>query len=271
MQRYESLVVDVLIVGGGVAGSTLAILLGRCGFSVELLERGHFPREKQCGEGLMPAGVAVLERLGLAETVGGVPFYGVRYHFDEYTAEGCFPHACGHPHCRAGTKAETSRQGAVRNGSGDDGCESSHRTRMDAPLCENGHITGVLVHVEPMRDRLVVAADGVHSRIRHYLGLDAESSRKRFGIRVHYRLGKGQEQPPWVDVFLASGHELYVTPLPHREVLVAALTDIGHAEGPILKHSKAGYSLSPYWRRDLRARSKIPNQCAHPGLPERRE
>ena len=31
-----------------------------------------------CGEGLMPAGVAVLERMGLAETVGGAPFYGVR-------------------------------------------------------------------------------------------------------------------------------------------------------------------------------------------------
>jgi flavin-dependent dehydrogenase len=35
---------DVLISGGGVAGSTLAILLGRRGFLVELFERGHFPR-----------------------------------------------------------------------------------------------------------------------------------------------------------------------------------------------------------------------------------
>ncbi len=54
---------DVLISGGGVAGSTLAILLGRRGLQVELFERGHFPREKPCGEGLMPAGVAVLNRL----------------------------------------------------------------------------------------------------------------------------------------------------------------------------------------------------------------
>lgn len=30
--------IDVLIAGGGVAGSALAILLGRCGFSVELLD-----------------------------------------------------------------------------------------------------------------------------------------------------------------------------------------------------------------------------------------
>ena len=43
---------DVLIAGGGIAGSALAIMLGRRGFSVELFERDHFPKEKPCGEGL---------------------------------------------------------------------------------------------------------------------------------------------------------------------------------------------------------------------------
>lgn len=88
---------DVLIAGGGIAGSTSAILLGRRGPSVELFEQGHFPKEKPCGEGLMPAGVAVLERLELAEAVGGAPFYGVRYHFGGRTAEGRFPEVCGLP------------------------------------------------------------------------------------------------------------------------------------------------------------------------------
>ena len=40
-------------------------MLGRRGLAVELFERGRFPREKPCGEGLMPAGVAALDRLGL--------------------------------------------------------------------------------------------------------------------------------------------------------------------------------------------------------------
>src|SRR5713101_7712048 len=75
---------DVLISGGGVAGSTLAILLGRRGLQVGLFERGRFPKEKPCGEGLMPAGVAVLNRLGVGEAVGGAPFYGVRYHFGKH-------------------------------------------------------------------------------------------------------------------------------------------------------------------------------------------
>ena len=46
---------DVLIAGGGIAGSALAIQLGRRGVRIELFERGRFPKEKPCGEGLMPA------------------------------------------------------------------------------------------------------------------------------------------------------------------------------------------------------------------------
>ena len=53
----------VLIVGGGVAGSSLATMLGRSGFSVRLFEKAQFSREKPCGEGLMPAGLACLATL----------------------------------------------------------------------------------------------------------------------------------------------------------------------------------------------------------------
>src|SRR5205085_10130217 len=82
---------DVLIAGGGPAGATLALLLGRAGLSVELYEARRFPREKPCGEGIMPAGVAVLERLGLREAVGGRPIASVRYHGFGMTAEAGFP------------------------------------------------------------------------------------------------------------------------------------------------------------------------------------
>jgi 2-polyprenyl-6-methoxyphenol hydroxylase-like FAD-dependent oxidoreductase len=95
---------DVLIVGGGIAGSTLAILLARQGLTVELFEQGRFPKEKPCGEGLMPAGVAVLERMGLADIVGGAPFYGVRYHLKNLTAEGRFPETQGMPFAGRGQR-----------------------------------------------------------------------------------------------------------------------------------------------------------------------
>lgn len=57
--------VPVLVVGGGPAGSALAILLARRGWKVELVDRAWFPRGKACGECLNPAGVGLLRRHGL--------------------------------------------------------------------------------------------------------------------------------------------------------------------------------------------------------------
>ena len=67
---------EVIVVGGGPVGSVLAMLLGRSGTRTLILEKGSFPRDKPCGEGLMPGGVAVLERLGLDLAREGFPALG---------------------------------------------------------------------------------------------------------------------------------------------------------------------------------------------------
>lgn len=94
-------------------------------------------------------------------------------------------------------------------------------------------MTGIIVEGEAKRARLTVAADGAHSRMRHALGLDAALRRKRIGMRAHFRLAEGQSQPQWVDVFARRGYELYVTPLPERELLVAGLAHAGAVNGPL--------------------------------------
>ena len=71
---------QVIIVGGGPVGSVLAMLLGRAGVRTLILERTSFPRDKPCGEGLMPGGVAVLERLGFdLAREGFQPLAGIAY------------------------------------------------------------------------------------------------------------------------------------------------------------------------------------------------
>ena len=83
--------VDVAIVGGGPAGSTLAALLARRGYSVVLADRDTFPRDKLCGEFLSYDALPILEAFGIdlsaAPTIDRCRVVGRRrtYEFD-------FPH-----------------------------------------------------------------------------------------------------------------------------------------------------------------------------------
>jgi 2-polyprenyl-6-methoxyphenol hydroxylase-like FAD-dependent oxidoreductase len=62
---------DVLIVGGGPAGSTIAALVAEKGWSVTLLEKEHHPRF-HIGESLLPLNLPILQRLGVLEQVAAI-------------------------------------------------------------------------------------------------------------------------------------------------------------------------------------------------------
>lgn len=256
---------DVLIIGGGIAGSILAILLGRQGLTVELFEQGRFPKEKPCGEGLMPAGVAVLRRAGLAEAVGGVPFHGVRYHTNDFTVQGPVPRTHGVAAAGRGQRRWYLDEVLFRTARDTRGVTTYTGTRVDQLLRERGRVVGAVVAGKPRRADLVVAADGIHSRTRHLLQLDTSLQRKRFGVRTHFQLARGQEQPPWVDVFLAPGYELYVTPLPDGEILVAGLADAGALTQPIAKTFSQWWSSQPLLTARLEGARQISSiECIAP-------
>ena len=63
--------VDVLIIGGGPAGSTAATFLARKGWKVLLLEKDSHPRF-HIGESLLPMNLPILERLGVLEQVKAI-------------------------------------------------------------------------------------------------------------------------------------------------------------------------------------------------------
>ncbi len=60
-------VFDVLIIGGGPAGATTALLLADAGWSVAIVEKKTFPRRKVCGEFISATSLPLLEKLGIAD------------------------------------------------------------------------------------------------------------------------------------------------------------------------------------------------------------
>src|SRR5216683_515006 len=64
---------QILVIGGGPAGSTAATLLAREGFAVTLLDKAVFPRY-HIGESLLPICQDMFELLGVKEEMAACGF-----------------------------------------------------------------------------------------------------------------------------------------------------------------------------------------------------
>lgn len=225
---------DVIVVGAGPAGASLAVMLGRAGHEVVVFDKARFPRDKACGEGLMPSGVAVLQRLGLMDAVSnGAPFWGIRYHAAGRTARGRFPTLPGWPNYGLGQRRLALDERLATAVRATPGVTFHEGTRVTRLLTRDSRTVGVEALDQAFEAPLVVLADGLHSPLRKAAGLENRPmARPRLGLRAHFRLPEGREVAPWVEVFLGDRRrELYVTPLPERTVLVAALVDQGAIGG----------------------------------------
>ena len=77
---------NVLVIGGGPAGSTAATLIAEQGHTVALFEREKFPRFR-VGESLMPGTYTTLERLGVLDKMKS-SFFPKKYSVQFYSRRG---------------------------------------------------------------------------------------------------------------------------------------------------------------------------------------
>jgi flavin-dependent dehydrogenase len=222
------------VVGGSLAGAATAIHLARAGRSVVLLERNTSYRRKACGEGLFPGGVRELAALGVLDGVvrHSAPIEGVRFHAGTAVAAARLGGTSFPPLPRSRERGFRGEGGAlgVRRELLDplllaraeaEGVEVRRGATARSLIIENGRATGVRTSEGDVAARVVVAADGLHSRLRRQAGLEARRRGDRYGVSAHLMLPA--EPEPVVDVYFEAGYELYITPVGGRIVNAALL------------------------------------------------
>lgn len=217
----------MVIVGGGLAGSTCALRLAREGARVAIIEKSAFPRDKPCGEGLLPHGVDRLKALGLREVLekaSAQRFRGILYRAHGLEAPGDFKDgAFGRGVRRKILDAEVQRAALA---AGDVELVSA---RVEDVSQTDGRVTARLApgsDATAISGRVLIGADGPKSRTRHAIGLDqGPPKRARYAIRRHFELAPGTPMPERVEVNVCDGYELYLTPATDGTVGLAALCE----------------------------------------------
>ncbi|MDR3698320.1 MAG: FAD-dependent monooxygenase [Candidatus Sulfopaludibacter sp.] len=203
---------DVFVIGGGPAGLAAALAARRRGFSVTVADSSVPPIDKACGEGIMPDGLTAARSLGLdLETGDAQHFRGIRFRAGDHAVEASFPQGYG-----LGMRRTELHQLMV-----DRAAEAGVRMMWGARVAGIGP-GRVMVNGGAARARWIVGADGGHSAVRRWAGLDGcERNSLRYGFRRHYHLAPWSE---YMELHWGDGCQLYVTPVSSREVCVVLIS-----------------------------------------------
>ncbi|WP_088285827.1 NAD(P)/FAD-dependent oxidoreductase [Ideonella sp. A 288] len=176
---------EVLVVGAGPAGSACAHWLARQGRSVVLVDQHPFPRDKVCGDGLIPDALHALQRLGLFDAVMA-------------RAQPAQHVACIGP--RGGRVDVPGRLAVLPRRELDDllkcGAERAGARffapwRFESPLEEDGRVVGALLRgpdvTRPLRARWTVLATGAVPRAMLAAGLCQRHTPSGVALRGYVR------------------------------------------------------------------------------------
>ncbi len=174
---------DVLVVGAGPTGLTLACELARHGISVRIIDQAEAPSDKSKALGMHARTLEAFETMGVAEELvaKGVKVHGVNnyangkriVHLSMDELETRYPYVLSLP------QSETERTLAQLLGRL--GGSVGRPIQLSAFSQHEGGITATLRHAdarqEEVRARWLVGCDGAHSMVRKALGLPFEGSR----------------------------------------------------------------------------------------------
>jgi menaquinone-9 beta-reductase len=203
--------VDVAIVGAGPAGSSAAIFLARKGYSVALIDKEQFPREKLCGDFINPANWPSLRALGVVENIFA------RHH--EKVTKFRLTASSGEE-AEVALSADSDRDGAGLGLS---------RLDLDEILLEKAASEGATVFqrsrikgltrglktwtleidrgriLQQLRAPMLIGADGRNSWLAHHLGMTGRTAMRASSVGFQLHLNSSHPSNGKIEIHLFPG------------------------------------------------------------------
>jgi flavin-dependent dehydrogenase len=221
---------DILVIGGGPAGSTAAALLAQRGRDVVVLEKDTHPRF-HIGESLLPRNLAIFDRLGVrdqihamgvvkpgAEIIADATGLGVDFNFASgLDAEFTFAYQVRRDEFDATLFANARRHGA----------RMFEQTRVTEVDFDHGHDDGRSRVVARRADgatvafspRFVLDASGRDTFLANRMRLKQSDKRNNTGAIYAHFAGiqhRGDEMAGCISVYLVDDGWFWVIPLPDQ-------------------------------------------------------
>lgn len=206
---------QVIVVGAGPGGSAAAYHLASAGVDVLLLDKADFPREKVCGDGLTPRGVAQLLRMGIdtSPQAGWIRNRGLRILGGGMRLALPWPQLSSFPDYGL-VRPRDDLDDLLARTAVKAGARLRLRTHVLGPLIDeaSGQVVGVRARdvddagrkagpEREFRAPVVVAADGNSSRLALALGLRRREDRPMgVAVRTYYRSPRHDDD--WLESWL---------------------------------------------------------------------
>jgi len=160
---------EALIIGGGIAGPALGIALRRAGLDSVVYESSPVPRDASGAFlNLAPNGLNALRALGLAHLTDNLGFCNDRLVFYSETGRVLADVPVGGVTLMRGVFSCALREAAV-----DAGVRFEFGKALESVVERNGGVVARFADGSTASGRILVGADGIHSRTRYSIMLEA--------------------------------------------------------------------------------------------------